>query len=107
MEIVFNFSNFRCQPFLRSFDHRGHDGHEFIGFFFQWLRESWSIPHSSRKSSNQSADSSVSCTATPSLEMNSPSERAREASRTWAATEVPDRNNCLPNSPLKNVLFAA
>jgi hypothetical protein len=38
------------------------------------------IPHSSRSSSNQSADSSASCNAPPSLEMNSSSERARDAS---------------------------
>src|ERR1019366_2346045 len=57
-----------------------------------------STPQSSRNSSSQSKDSSASWSAPPSLETNSSSERAREASRTCAATEVPERSNCLPST---------
>ena len=39
-----------------------------------------SIPHSSRSNSNQSADSSASCNAPPSLETNSSFDRAGDAS---------------------------
>ena len=54
------------------------------------------IPHSSRSNSSHIWDSSVSWSAPPSFETNSSFDRARDDSRTWAATEVPDRNNCLP-----------
>lgn len=54
------------------------------------------MPHSSRSTSSHKEDSSASWRAPPSLETNSSAERAREASRTCAATEVPDRSNCLP-----------
>ena len=57
-----------------------------------------SIPHSSRSSSSQSWLSSASWSAPPSLDVNSSSDRAREASRTCAATEVPDRSSCLPRT---------
>src|ERR1035441_3230328 len=57
-----------------------------------------STPQSSRNSSSQSKDSSASWSPPPSLEINSSSERAREASRTCAATEVPERSNCLPST---------
>ncbi len=57
-----------------------------------------SIPHSSRSSSSQSWLSSASWSAPPSLDTNSSSDRAREASRTCAATEVPDRSSCLPRT---------
>lgn len=45
------------------------------------------IPHSSRSNSSQSWVSSASWRAPPNFETNSASDRAREASRTWAATE--------------------
>jgi hypothetical protein len=57
-----------------------------------------SIAHSSRSSSSQSWLSSASCKAPPSLETNSSSDRARDASRTCAATDVPERSNCLPRT---------
>src|ERR1035441_10278433 len=57
-----------------------------------------SMPHSSRRSSNQSADSSASWRAPPSFDTNSSLDRARDASRTWAATEVPERKSCLPRT---------
>jgi len=56
------------------------------------------IPHSSRSNSSQSEDSSVSCSAPPSLEANSSSERALDASLAWAATDVPERSSCLPRT---------
>src|SRR5207249_11639914 len=51
--------------------------------------------HSSRKSSSQSKDRSASSRAAASFEANSDSERAREASRTWVARDIPARSNCL------------
>lgn len=57
-----------------------------------------SIAHPSRSSSSQSWLSSASCKAPPSLETNSSSDRARDASRTCAATDVPERSNCLPRT---------
>ena len=48
--------------------------------------------------SNHSCDSSASWSRPSSFEQNSASERARDASRVCDATDVPDRNNCLPNT---------
>src|SRR5205814_4320725 len=57
-----------------------------------------SIAHSSRSSSSQSSLSSASWRAPPSLDTNSSCDRARDASRTWAATDVPERRSCFPNT---------
>ena len=57
-----------------------------------------SIAHSSRSSSSQSWLSSASWSAPPSLDTNSSSDRARDASRTCAATDVPERSSCLPRT---------
>jgi hypothetical protein len=66
-----------------------------------------SMPHSSRNSSHQSANSSVSCDAPPSLAANSSSERARDASRTWAATDVPERKSCFPTTRTSSRVFGS
>lgn len=51
----------------------------------------------STNSSSQSEVSSNSCSTIPNFAKNSASDLARDASRKFAATDVPDRNNCFPN----------
>ena len=63
------------------------------------------LPSSSNSSHN--SDSSNSCSTIPSLATNSASDLAREASRKFAATLVPDRSNCRPSVPAKTEFGSA
>ena len=51
----------------------------------------------SSSNSSHNAVSSSSCSTIPSLETNSADERALDASRKLAATDVPDRRTCFPS----------
>ncbi len=63
------------------------------------------MPQSSIKSSSQSCVSSASCNNTSSLEQNSASDRAREASLAWDATDVPALNIYFPKTATSNRCF--
>ena len=52
----------------------------------------------SESASSQKRDSSPSSMTVPIFEMNSARDRARQAARWFAATDIPDRSNCRPIS---------
>ena len=64
-------------------------------------------PHSSLRSSSHSCVSSTSWIAPPNLETNSASDRARDASRMCAATEVPDRSIWRPQTRTSSRSFCS
>ena len=75
--------------------------------FSSGLVRAGSMRHSSRRSSSHNADSSASWIAPPSLEINSAADLARDASRIWAATEVPERSSCLPKTLTSSCFFGS